>query len=54
MSDFEEAIVDIERLHKDAGSLAAALEHHWPTIKNEISKLRTKVECRCAECKSYD
>ena len=42
MTDAEKlrhAIADIERPHKDAGSLAATVEHHWPTIKAAIALL---------------
>ena len=36
------AIADIECPHKDAGSLAATVEHHWPTIKGELAKLEAE------------
>lgn len=43
MTEFEQALADIEGWHKDAGSLAATVEHHWPTIKAEITRLRVRV-----------
>lgn len=33
------AIKDIEGAHNDAGSLAHAVEHHWPTIKAALALL---------------
>lgn len=41
------AIADIECPHKDAGSLAATVEHHWPTIKAALAKLE-KLEAEAA------